>query len=134
MFIIPARPMIHLFHFYDRHAPAIHYGSTASADQLIADAVTRNKILARENILCFDLGAAGIMNLRHCLAIRGIHASADSHGYKLDWICGIGCSGLYEMSALPINPERGRYYGVIICYSEINLFFEPMSTNPPATG
>jgi nucleoside phosphorylase len=52
--------------------PAIHYGLIASANQLMKDAITRDKLAAEEDVLCFEMEAAGLMNHFPCLVIRGM--------------------------------------------------------------
>ncbi|KAF4342865.1 hypothetical protein FBEOM_3186 [Fusarium beomiforme] len=59
--------------------PAIHYGLIASANQLMKDALARDKLAADEGILCFEMEAAGLMNHFPCLVIRGICDYSDSH-------------------------------------------------------
>lgn len=59
--------------------PAIHYGLIASANRLMKDAMTRDKLAAEKNVLCFEMEAAGLMNRFPCLVIRGICDYADSH-------------------------------------------------------
>ena len=63
----------------DDDNPAIHYGLIASANQLMKDALTRDKLAAEEDILCFEMAAAGLMNHFPCLVIRGICDYSDSH-------------------------------------------------------
>ena len=61
--------------------PVIHYGTIASANQLMRDSKKRD--LYNKNydgrILCFEMEAAGLMNSTPCLVIRGISDYADSH-------------------------------------------------------
>lgn len=64
--------------------PTIHYGLIASANQLMKDALIRDKLAAEKNVLCFEMEAAGVVNDLPCLVIRGICAYADSHKNK-DW-------------------------------------------------
>ncbi|KPA36758.1 hypothetical protein FLAG1_10456, partial [Fusarium langsethiae] len=64
--------------------PAIHYGLVASANQLMKDALTRDKLAASMDVLCFEMEAAGLMNHFPCLAIRGICDYSDSHKNK-EW-------------------------------------------------
>lgn len=64
--------------------PMIHYGSIASATQLMKDALTRDKYAHEHGILCFEMEAAGIMNRLPCLVIRGICDYSDSHKNK-EW-------------------------------------------------
>ena len=63
---------------------AIHYGLIASANQIMKDALLRDKVAAQKDILCFEIEAAGLMKHFPCLMIRGICDYADSHQNK-DW-------------------------------------------------
>ena len=62
---------------------AIHYGTIASGNQVIKDAITRDRI-SKElgGVMCFEMEAAGLMNNLSCLVIRGICDYADSHKNK----------------------------------------------------
>ncbi|KAH7207384.1 hypothetical protein DER44DRAFT_867319 [Fusarium oxysporum] len=64
--------------------PAIHYGLIASANQLMKDALARDKLAASMDVLCFEMEAAGLMNHFPCLVIRGICDYSDSHKGK-EW-------------------------------------------------
>ncbi|KAL7904287.1 nucleoside phosphorylase domain-containing protein [Trichoderma velutinum] len=64
--------------------PTIHYGIIASGNQLMKDASVRDKLAAEEDILCFEMEAAGLMNHFPCLVIRGICDYSDSHRNK-EW-------------------------------------------------
>ncbi len=64
--------------------PMIHYGLIASADQLMKDAIIRDRLVAEKGVLCFEMEAAGLMNHFPCLVIRGICDYADSHKNK-EW-------------------------------------------------
>ncbi|KAF2270919.1 purine and uridine phosphorylase, partial [Lojkania enalia] len=64
--------------------PAIHYGLIASANQLMKNALVRDKLSAEKNVLCFEMEAAGLMNNFPCLVIRGICDYSDSHKNK-EW-------------------------------------------------
>ncbi|OGM47366.1 hypothetical protein ABOM_003825 [Aspergillus bombycis] len=59
--------------------PMIHYGVIASGNQLMKDAVLRDKFAAARGVLCFEMEAAGLMNHFPCLVIRGICDYADTH-------------------------------------------------------
>ncbi|KAL7933671.1 Pfs, NACHT and WD domain protein [Trichoderma chlorosporum] len=63
----------------DDDNPSIHYGLVASADQLMKDARLRDKLAAENDVLCFEMEAAGLMNYCPCLVIRGICDYSDSH-------------------------------------------------------
>jgi nucleoside phosphorylase len=62
----------------------IHYGLVASANQLMKDALLRNKLAKEKNVLCFETEAAGLTNQFPCLVIRGICDYSDTHKNK-DW-------------------------------------------------
>ncbi|KAK1994269.1 purine and uridine phosphorylase [Colletotrichum falcatum] len=64
--------------------PAIHYGLVASANQLMKDALVRDKLAAENDVFCFEMEAAGLMNHFPCLVIRGICDYSDSHKNK-EW-------------------------------------------------
>jgi nucleoside phosphorylase len=66
----------------DEDNPAIHYGLIASANQVMKDALIRDKLTAEKDVLCFEMEAAGLMNHFPCLVIRGICDYADSHKNK----------------------------------------------------
>ncbi|RYP92526.1 hypothetical protein DL770_001392 [Monosporascus sp. CRB-9-2] len=68
----------------DEDNPAIHYGLIASANQLMKDALIRDKLSAGKGVLCFEMEAAGLMNHFPCLVIRGVCDYSDSHKNK-EW-------------------------------------------------
>ncbi|KAL5356682.1 hypothetical protein BJX96DRAFT_124815 [Aspergillus floccosus] len=65
----------------DDDNPMVHYGLIASGNSVIKDALVRDE-LAKENILCFDMEAAGLMNTFPCTIVRGISDYSDSHKNK----------------------------------------------------
>ncbi|KAH0535997.1 hypothetical protein FGG08_007114, partial [Glutinoglossum americanum] len=60
-------------------SPAVHYGLIASANQLMKDALLRDKFAKENDVLCFEMEAAGLMNQFPCLVIRGICDYSDTH-------------------------------------------------------
>ncbi|PON29599.1 hypothetical protein TGAM01_v201848 [Trichoderma gamsii] len=60
----------------------IHYGLIASANTLMKDAAIRDRLVAKRDVLCFEMEAAGLMNHFPCLVIRGICDYSDSHKNK----------------------------------------------------
>ncbi|KAJ5752534.1 hypothetical protein N7520_009451 [Penicillium odoratum] len=64
--------------------PAIHYGLIASANTLMKDAKIRDEIAKKNDVLCFEMEAAGLVNSFPCLVIRGICDYSDSHKNK-EW-------------------------------------------------
>jgi nucleoside phosphorylase len=65
-------------------SPVIHYGTIASANQLMKDAKKRDTFAKKMDILCFEMEAAGLMNHFPFLVIRGICDYSDSHKNK-EW-------------------------------------------------
>ncbi|UKZ84327.1 uncharacterized protein TrAFT101_000240, partial [Trichoderma asperellum] len=63
--------------YEDNHA--VHYGLIASANQLMKNALDRDRLAAEKDVLCFEMEAAGLMNHFPCLVIRGISDYSDSH-------------------------------------------------------
>ncbi|KAJ5653328.1 hypothetical protein N7490_000331 [Penicillium lividum] len=68
----------------DEDNPAIHYGLIASGNQLMKNALIRDRLAAGKDVLCFEMEAAGLMNTFPCLVIRGICDYSDSHKNK-EW-------------------------------------------------
>ncbi|KAF5497543.1 Vegetative incompatibility protein HET-E-1 [Colletotrichum siamense] len=60
----------------------VHYGAIASANQVMKDALIRDKLAIENNFLCFEMEAAGLSNTLPCLVIRGICDYSDSHKNK----------------------------------------------------
>jgi nucleoside phosphorylase len=62
----------------------IHYGIIASGNQVMKNGEERDRI-SRElgGVLCFEMEAAGLMNIFPCLVIRGICDYSDSHKNKV---------------------------------------------------
>ncbi len=68
----------------DNSDPVLHYGTIASANQVMKDAKTRDRYSQElGGILCFEMEAAGLMNTFPCLVIRGICDYSDSHKNKI---------------------------------------------------
>ncbi|CZS75070.1 unnamed protein product [Fusarium graminearum] len=66
------------------HGPVIHYGGVASSNQVMKDAETRDRLARELDIMCFEMEAAGLMDILPCLPIRGICDYSDSHKTK-EW-------------------------------------------------
>jgi nucleoside phosphorylase len=66
----------------DTPDPQIHYGTIASANQLMRHGPTRDKVAKDLGAIAFEMEAAGLMNHFPCLVIRGICDYADTHKNK----------------------------------------------------
>jgi nucleoside phosphorylase len=51
---------------------------------VIKDAIFHDKLVAEEDVLCFDMEVVGLMNQFPCLVICGVCDYADSHKSK-EW-------------------------------------------------
>ncbi|KAI0479835.1 putative WD-repeat protein [Xylaria cf. heliscus] len=60
----------------------VHYGVIASGDTLMKNAIFRDRLSEDQNILCFEMEAAGLMNHFPCLVVRGICDYSDTHKNK----------------------------------------------------
>lgn len=60
----------------------IHYGIVASSNQVVKDAVVRDRIGDELGALCIEMEAAGLMDNFPCVVVRGICDYADSHKNK----------------------------------------------------
>ncbi|KAF6823096.1 hypothetical protein CPLU01_11595 [Colletotrichum plurivorum] len=65
-----------------RDYPLIHYGAIASGNQVMRSACQRDTLARELDFICFEMEAAGIMDIMPCLPIRGICDYADSHKNK----------------------------------------------------
>ena len=65
---------------YPGEEVVVHYGTIASGNQVMKNAVERDRASAQlGGVLCFEMEAAGLMNTFPCLVIRGICDYSDSH-------------------------------------------------------
>ena len=64
--------------------PIIHYGAIASGNQVMRHGRTRDDIARQLDVICFEMEAAGLMDILPCLPIRGICDYSDSHKSK-EW-------------------------------------------------
>ncbi|KAJ6789033.1 hypothetical protein PWT90_07832 [Aphanocladium album] len=64
--------------------PLIHYGAIASGNQVMRSGTARDNIARQVDVICFEMEAAGLMDILPCLPIRGICDYSDSHKNK-EW-------------------------------------------------
>lgn len=69
----------------DPNEVQIHYSTILSGDLVMKSGIRRGQLSQKyNNALCFEMEAAGLMDVFPCLVIRGICDYADSHKNK-DW-------------------------------------------------
>ena len=87
--------------------PRIHYGTIASGNQVIRDALTRDqRAAANYNALCFEMEAAGLPDSFPHLVIRGICDYADSHKNKQWQTYAAATAAAYAKELLSVLPSR----------------------------
>ncbi|KAK7219335.1 hypothetical protein V2G26_007338 [Clonostachys chloroleuca] len=64
--------------------PVIYYGTIASGNQVMRNGTQRDNIAQQLDAICFEMEAAGLMDILPCLPIRGICDYSDSHKNK-EW-------------------------------------------------
>ncbi|KAK1994387.1 hypothetical protein LX36DRAFT_208691 [Colletotrichum falcatum] len=64
--------------------PSIHYGVIASGNQVMRNGTVRDNVARQLDAVCFEMEAAGLMDILPCLPIRGICDYSDSHKNK-EW-------------------------------------------------
>jgi nucleoside phosphorylase len=57
----------------------VHRGTIAAGKKAMKDGEDRDRLAKTDNILCFEMEAAGALNDFPCLVIRGIPDYSDSH-------------------------------------------------------
>ncbi|KAI0973695.1 ankyrin repeat protein [Xylaria arbuscula] len=88
--------------------PKVHYGLIASGNQVMRDASTRDQLAREYGIICFEMEAAGLMDVAQCLVIRGICDYADSHKSKRWQGYAAAAAAAYAkeiLSLIPIAPR-----------------------------
>jgi nucleoside phosphorylase len=87
--------------------PVIHYGLIASGNQVIKDAVTRDRLRQELNddVLCFEMEAAGLMDTFPCVVIRGICDYADYRKNDLWQGYAAATAAAYAKELLGIIPK-----------------------------
>ncbi|KAL7896637.1 purine and uridine phosphorylase [Trichoderma sp. TUCIM 5745] len=84
--------------------PVIHYGLIGSANQVMKHGATRDKLRDEKNIICFEMEAAGLMDVFPCLVVRGICDYADSHKNKRWQPYAAATAAAYAKEVLLVTP------------------------------
>ncbi|VUC29429.1 unnamed protein product [Clonostachys rosea] len=90
----------------DEEDVKIHYGLIASADQVMRNAITRDRFSKDHKVLCFEMEAAGLMHQFPCLAIRGIYNYSDTHKHKAWQGYAAMAAAAYARDLLSIMPQE----------------------------
>ncbi|KAH7178845.1 hypothetical protein DER46DRAFT_633448 [Fusarium sp. MPI-SDFR-AT-0072] len=93
--------------------PVIHYGGIGSANTVMKDSNIRDEIARELDVLCFEMEAAGLMDIMPCLPIRGICDYSDSHKSK-EWqryAAATAAAYAYEFLELRRGDSQASYAG-----------------------
>ncbi|KPM44509.1 hypothetical protein AK830_g2022 [Neonectria ditissima] len=89
--------------------PRIHYGAIASGNQVMRSGSVRDAIASQLGVICFEMEAAGLMDILPCLPIRGICDYSDSHKNKEWQRYSAAAAAAYARELLEVIPvEKGR--------------------------
>jgi hypothetical protein len=90
----------------DNQDMAIHYSTIASGNQVMRDALERDRLSSElGGVVCFEMEAAGLMNQFPCLIIRGICDYSDSHK-NIRWQpYAVGAAAAYAKEVLSVIPR-----------------------------
>ena len=88
--------------------PVVHYGLIASADRLMKDAQVRDKLARDEEVLCFEMEAAGLMDHFPCVVIRGICDYSDTHKNDIWQGYAAATAAAYAKELLDVIPATGE--------------------------
>lgn len=62
--------------------PTVHIGLVASGDQVMKSEQVRNKLINEEDVIAFEMEAAGVWDTFPCIVIKGVADYADRHKTK----------------------------------------------------
>lgn len=87
--------------------PRVFYGLVASGGMLLKDAAERDAFARKSGAICFEMEAAGILDILPCVVIRGVCDYADAH--KNDHWQGYAAmaAAAYTKEFLSVLPSHG---------------------------
>ncbi|CRG88629.1 Ankyrin repeat domain-containing protein 50 [Talaromyces islandicus] len=89
----------------------IHHGGIASGNQVMKHGTTRDHVARELDIICFEMEAAGLMDIMPCLPIRGICDYSDTHKNKEWQRYAAATAAAYArelIEELPVTEEQAR--------------------------
>ena len=95
------------------YCPAIHFGGLASGDQVIKSALHRDRIAEQEDVIGFEMEAAGLWDMVPTVVVKGVCDYADSHKNK-EWqlyaaAAAAACAkGMLKIWKGPPRPSKDR--------------------------
>ncbi|KAK6537092.1 hypothetical protein TWF694_011292 [Orbilia ellipsospora] len=114
--------------------PVVHYGLIASGNQVMKDGTTRDLIAQKLGAYCFEMEAAGLMDVIECLVIRGICDYSDSHKNKQWQEYAAATAAAYSKELLLEMPASAKPFAARGCFEDrargsyVNKFSEDYET------
>ncbi|GMG10115.1 unnamed protein product [Aspergillus oryzae] len=111
--------------------PVVHCGLIASGNQVMRDAVTREKLRKKHGVLCFEVEAAGLSNNFPCLVVRGICDYSDSHKNKRWQPYAAAVSAAFTKELLQFIPvvQLERAHRLTFCRDTVEKEFTKLNDN-----
>ena len=89
--------------------PRIFYGNIASGNMVMKNAIDRDRLAQQNDVICFEMEAAGLMDTCPCLVIRGISDYCDSHkNWKWQPYAAMVAAAYAKKLLAIITPEQVR--------------------------
>ncbi|KAM3546373.1 hypothetical protein ARSEF1564_000648 [Beauveria bassiana] len=108
----------------DNPNPKIHYGTIASANQVMKQVKTRDELAHELDVLCFEMEGSGVMDSFAGLVIRGICDYSDSHKNKQWQEVAATVAAAYAKELLLVIPADVCTAAPVVAIPSVDLEFE----------
>ncbi|KAL4993985.1 nucleoside phosphorylase domain-containing protein [Aspergillus recurvatus] len=108
-------------------------GGIGSDNLVMKNAQNRDEIARRENILCFEMEAIGVMDVAPCLPIRGISDYADGHKND-DWhlYAALAAATCARELLLSLPPQVVAQFSMTLAGGSVYRYITGAVSNPNA--
>lgn len=117
----------------DREAGSVRLfqGGIGSDNIVMKNAASRDEIARREDILCFEMEATGVMDVTPCLSIRGISDYADGHKND-DWhlYAALAAATCARELLLSLPPQAIAQFPMTIAGDQVDRYITGAVSNP----
>ncbi|KAM3444331.1 hypothetical protein MY4824_000220 [Beauveria thailandica] len=111
----------------DSANPKIHYGTIASANQVMKQVKTRDKLAHELGVLCFEMEGSGVMDGFAGLVVRGICDYSDSHKNKQWQEVAATVAAAYAKELLLVIPAAVCTAAPVVAIPSVDLGFEQIN-------
>ncbi|KAM3445959.1 hypothetical protein NHJ13734_000136 [Beauveria thailandica] len=111
----------------DSPNPKIHYGTIASANQVMKQVKTRDELSHELGVLCFEMEGSGVMDGFAGLVIRGICDYSDSHKNKQWQEVAATVAAAYAKELLLVIPAAVCTAASVVAIPSVDLEFEQIN-------